>query len=82
MFVLKIRLFPISLLVCEFNPHRQTWYQTFMGTYPPLATVAQKHIIDSEAHWRPVNDPSRFWTSAEAGYREIERVMRSSQGCI
>ena len=35
-FVPEVRLFSISLLVCEFNPHRQTWYQKFIGTYPPL----------------------------------------------
>ena len=29
-------LFSISLLVCEFKPYRQTWYQKFVGTYPPL----------------------------------------------
>ena len=23
-------------MVCEFNPHRQTWYQKFIGTYLPL----------------------------------------------
>ena len=33
MFVPKLWLFSISLMVCEFNPHRQT----FTGTYPPLA---------------------------------------------
>ena len=37
-FVPEVRLFSISLLVCEFNPHRQTWYQKFIGTYPPLET--------------------------------------------
>ena len=35
-FVPEVRLFSISLLVCGFNPHRQTWYQKFIGTYPPL----------------------------------------------
>ena len=33
---LKSCFFSISLLVCEFNPHRQTCYQTSSGTYPPL----------------------------------------------
>ena len=28
--------FSISLLVCEFNSHRQTLHQKFIGTYPPL----------------------------------------------
>ena len=28
--------FSISLLVCEFYPHRQTWYQKCAGTYPLL----------------------------------------------
>ena len=23
----------MNLLVCEFNPHRQTWYQKFIRTY-------------------------------------------------
>ena len=31
--------FFLSLLVCKFKPYRQTWYQNFMGTYPPLAPV-------------------------------------------
>ena len=25
MFVPKLRIFPVSLIVCEFDPHRQTW---------------------------------------------------------
>ena len=36
MYVHKVGLFPISLLVCKFKPYRQTWYQKFLGTYPPL----------------------------------------------
>ena len=28
--------FLVSLLVCEFNPPRQTWYQKFIGTYSSL----------------------------------------------
>ena len=28
--------FSINLLVCEFYPQGQTWYQKFIGTYPPL----------------------------------------------
>ena len=28
--------FSVSLLVCEFNPPRQTWCQKFIGTYPSL----------------------------------------------
>ena len=37
------------------------------------ATITQKHVIDGEAHWRPVNHTSRSWTPAEAGYSQIER---------
>ena len=40
MFVPTVLLLSISLLVCEFNPHGQTWYQKFIGTYPPLLTRA------------------------------------------
>ena len=36
------------------------------------ATVAQKHQINNEEHWRPVNYTSRPWTAAEAGYPQIE----------
>ena len=36
-------------------------------------TVAQKHHIDNEDVWRPVNYTSRDWTPAEAGYGETER---------
>ena len=36
MFVPKVWLFSIILLVCEFYPHRQTWYQKLLGTYLPL----------------------------------------------
>ena len=35
MFVPKVRLFSIILLVCEFHPHRQTWYQKFLGLIRP-----------------------------------------------
>ena len=31
MFVPTVRLFPLVFLVCEFNHHRQTWYQKFIG---------------------------------------------------
>ena len=34
--------FSVSLLVCEFNPPRQTWYQNFIGTY--------RSLTDSEHH--------------------------------
>ena len=37
------------------------------------ATVAQKHIINGEVHWRLVIHRSRSWTSAEAGYGQIEQ---------
>ena len=36
------------------------------------ATIAQKHIMDGEAHWRPVNHTSRSWTSAETGHGQTE----------
>ena len=36
------------------------------------ATIAQKHQINNEEHWRPVNYTSRPWTGAEAGYPQIE----------
>ena len=39
MCVPKVRHFPISLLVCEFSPHRQTCYQNFIRTYPPLRSL-------------------------------------------
>ena len=44
-FVPEVRLFSISLLVCEFNPHRQTWYQKFTGTYPPLIETDKKNLF-------------------------------------
>ena len=37
------------------------------------ATVAQKHQINNEDVWFPVNNTSRAWTPAEAGYGQIER---------
>ena len=43
-FVPEVRLFSISSLVCEFNPHRQTWYQKFVGTYPPLGIPREQKI--------------------------------------
>ena len=43
MFVPEDRLFSISLLVCEFNPHRQTWYQKFKGTYSPLKSTVRRY---------------------------------------
>ena len=36
------------------------------------ATIAQKHQINNEEHWRPVNYTSRPWTGDEAGYPQIE----------
>ena len=39
--------FPISLLVYEFNPLRQTWYQKFLGTYLSLVTK-RKHQTSSQ----------------------------------
>ena len=36
------------------------------------ATVAQKHQINNEEHWRLVNYTSRPWTAAKAGYPQIE----------
>ena len=32
----KSPAFSINLLVCEFYPHGQTWYQKFIGPYPTL----------------------------------------------
>ena len=37
--------FSIILLVCEFHPHGQTWYQKFIGTYLPL-------LLDGGVHRR------------------------------
>ena len=37
-------------MVCEFNPHRQTWYQKFVGTYPPLADQRTVHLPDLTLH--------------------------------
>ena len=31
----------IILLVCEFYPHGQTWYQKFIRTYPPLKDLLE-----------------------------------------
>ena len=36
------------------------------------AAFAQKHQINNEEHWRPVNYTSRPWTGAEADYPQIE----------
>ena len=36
------------------------------------ATIAQKHQINNEEHWRPLNYTSRPWTGAEAGCPQIE----------
>ena len=35
--------FSIILLVCEFYPHGRTWYQKFIGTYPPLELETSYH---------------------------------------
>jgi hypothetical protein len=37
------------------------------------ATLAQKHLVDGEELWRPVNYTSRAWTPTEAGYGQVER---------
>ena len=44
MFVPNVWLFSIILLLCEFYPHRQTWYQKFLGTYLPLNTHFYKKL--------------------------------------
>ena len=49
-FVPKVRLFSISLLVCEFSLHRQTWYQKFLWTYPPLVSADGFYINISTHH--------------------------------
>ena len=36
-------------------------------------TVVQKHHVNNEDVWRPVDYTSRTWTPAEAGYGQIER---------
>ena len=41
-----------------------------IGTW---GTVVQKHHINNEDVWCPVNYTSRAWTHAEAGYGQIER---------
>ena len=38
---LKSVFFFINLLVRAFYPHGQTWYQKFIGTYPPLVISAK-----------------------------------------
>ena len=43
MFLPKAGLFSISLLVCKFYKHKQTCYQNFLGTYPPLS-----HLLDGK----------------------------------
>ena len=42
MFVPKVQHFSISLLVCVFNRHRQTWYQKFILTNPSLPFVRNR----------------------------------------
>ena len=37
------------------------------------STVAQKHIVEGEEIWKPVNHTSRAWTPTEARYSQIER---------
>ena len=37
------------------------------------ATLAQRHTIDGEDFWRPVNHTSRSWTPVESRYSQIER---------
>ena len=48
MFVPKVWLFSVRLLVCEFKPCRQTWYQKFIGTYLLLRNTAH-HLTNSRA---------------------------------
>ena len=37
------------------------------------ATVAQKHELNGEEIWKPVNHTSRAWTPPESRYAQIER---------
>ena len=47
MFVSKVQFFSVSLLVCEFHNHGQTWYQKFIGTYPPLSLLVTTNMTGS-----------------------------------
>ena len=42
---LKSGFFHYFILVCEFYPHRQTWYQKFIRTYPPLHLLGKMACI-------------------------------------
>ena len=54
MFVPKLWLFCISLMACEFNPHRETWHQKFAGTYPLLGnSVRFVKVLDQFFWGRP-----------------------------
>ena len=39
--------FSISLLVCQFYPHGQTWYQKRTGTYPPLLNPCIRNLYST-----------------------------------
>ena len=54
MFVPKNRLFLISLLVCEFRPRSQTWYQKFTRTYLPLDIIKIDILSDNEFVPHPI----------------------------
>ena len=57
MFVPTVRLFSITLLICEFNPHRQTWYQKFIRTYSPLNDLLKSTPTRSIVQWEDPKKP-------------------------
>ena len=51
--------FSINLLVCEFYPQGQTWYQKFIGTYPPLGNASENMQMEAPSRPSGVTQSSR-----------------------
>jgi hypothetical protein len=69
---IQIRLCSNRVLA-PFDTSRQTRMYVDSSPVGTQATIAQLHKIYGENVWRPVNHTSRAWTTAEAGYSQIER---------
>ena len=69
---IKDRLCSDDVLV-PYNMSLETRLYVNSSPVGTQTTVAQKHHIDNEDVWCPVNYTSRAWTPAEAGYGQIER---------
>ena len=60
-------------VVVPYDSSKETRLYANSSPVGTQATVAQKHVIDGQEAWRPVNHTSRPWKPHESRYSQIER---------